>query len=78
MTGATVTIDYTNWRGERAIRRVKPVRIRFGSNEWHREPQWLLYAVDVEKRALRAFALCSIHSWSSDPSNRDVRDYEHG
>ena len=33
--GAVVTIDYTNYRGERAYRTVLPVRIWFGETEWH-------------------------------------------
>lgn len=58
-----VHIDYTNWRGERAIRVIKPLMISFGANEWHKEPQWLLYAFDVEKDAPRWFAMAAIHSW---------------
>ena len=58
-----VTIDYTNYRGERGIRRIVPQQIEFGSNEWHPEPQWLLKAWDCEKKAERLFSLGDIHRW---------------
>lgn len=61
-----VTIDYTNWRGERAERYIRPIRVEWGSNEWHPNPQWLLIAHDAEKNAERAFALSGIHSWRQD------------
>jgi len=58
-----VVIDYTNWRGERALRRIRPLRIVFANNEWHPETQWLLEALDVDKGEERAFALISVHCW---------------
>jgi predicted DNA-binding transcriptional regulator YafY len=59
-----VIIDYTNWRGERAVRRIRPVSISFENNEWHPETQWLLEAVDLVKNETRTFALKNIHSWT--------------
>jgi hypothetical protein len=58
-----VLIDYTNHRGERAIRRIIPVSIRYATSEWHTRPQWLLIAFDLDKRAHRSFALKDVHSW---------------
>jgi predicted DNA-binding transcriptional regulator YafY len=58
-----VLIDYTNWRGERRERRIRPLGLFFENNEWHPDTQWLLEAVDVESGELRTFALASIHSW---------------
>lgn len=58
-----VEIDYTNWRGERSVRRVHVFGIVFKSTEWHPEPQYLLWAVDLSKRAERYFAMRDIHSW---------------
>ena len=58
-----VTIVYTNYRGERGVRHVQPLRIEFGSNEWHPEPQWFMVAWDLEKGAERTFALRDIESW---------------
>jgi len=69
-----VTIDYTNYRGERSKRRVCPSTIFFGSNEWHPEPQWLLEAWDFEKEAFRNFAVRDIHEWlpaAVEPQTRD-------
>ena len=59
-----VQIDYTNWRGERAVRIISPRRIEFENSEWHPETQWVLYAFDMEKCEERAFALKDIHSWT--------------
>ena len=48
---------YTNWRGSIATRGVEPTGLWFGSTEWHPEQQWFLRAVDLEKDAMRDFAL---------------------
>jgi predicted DNA-binding transcriptional regulator YafY len=58
-----VAIDYTNWRGERSVRRIRPVEIFWGQNDWHPEPQWLMAATDLEKGEPRTFAMRDIHSW---------------
>lgn len=62
-----VEIDYTNWRGERSKRRIVPMSIAWENNEWHPETQWILEALDVDKRESRSFALASIHSWTPAP-----------
>jgi predicted DNA-binding transcriptional regulator YafY len=62
-----VLIEYTNYRGERSTRTIEPHAMEFGANQWHPEPQWLLYALDVDKREARAFAMSGIHSWSKAP-----------
>lgn len=62
-TKREVNVYYTNYRGETASRRILPLRIWFGSNEWHIEPQWLLDAVDIEKGSERTFAMSMIHHW---------------
>jgi len=59
-----VEINYTNWRKETGSRLIIPESISFGSTEWHPEPQWLLRALDVEKKQPRDFALNDIHSWT--------------
>lgn len=58
-----VVIDYTNHRGERSKRTIEPLTLFFGSNQWHRNPQWLLDAWDVDKQAARNFAMKDVHSW---------------
>lgn len=62
-SGGEVLIDYTNWRGERGVRRIRPLSIWFGATEFHPHPQHLLRAIDVAKDAERDFAMASIHSW---------------
>lgn len=59
-----VTIDYTNWKGERALRRIQPRALRWGQTPYHPEPQFLLRAWDLEKGAMREFALKDIHTWA--------------
>jgi hypothetical protein len=66
---ATVVIDYTNWRNVRAVRRIHPLEIRFGTSPWHTE-QWLLRAVDMDSGSVREFALQDIQSWKPYDSKR--------
>lgn len=58
--GESVTFTYRNWRGEVAERRVRIIGIRFGSTEWHPEPQLLLRAFDIDKGEEREFAVADI------------------
>jgi len=64
MSEKKVTIKYTNYRGETSDRAIIPERIWFGSTEWHKEPQWILDAFDINKNAKRGFALKDIQKWS--------------
>lgn len=57
-----VTLPYRNWRGETALRTFTPIRLWFGSDEWHPEPQWLLTAICAEKGAERDFALAGFEA----------------
>lgn len=63
-----VRILYRNYRGETAIRTVRPSRIWFGATSWHPEPQWLMEAVDLEKDAERSFALRDILCFDDNAS----------
>ena len=58
-----VSFSYTNYRNETAPRFVRPLEIRFGSSEWHPQPQWLLKAYDFDKKELREFAMKDIQDW---------------
>lgn len=65
-----IAILYENWRGETAVRHIVVggedtdcSALWFGLNEWHRVPQYLLSAWDVEKAAYRDFALSGIKAW---------------
>lgn len=55
-----VAIGYTNWRGEYGVRNICPIKVWFGSTDWHPEPQWLLTAIDMDKNAERDFAIKDI------------------
>lgn len=61
-----VFLDCTNWRGQRRVRRVEPSDIVYAATEWHPAPQWLLCALDLEKRQMRSFALAGIHGFSTE------------
>jgi predicted DNA-binding transcriptional regulator YafY len=51
-----VTFCYTNWKGVTRQRTALLYRLYWGSNEWHKEPQWLVDGFDTEARADRSFA----------------------
>lgn len=54
---AILVFEYTNYKGEKDHRRVVVNHMKFGSNEWHTEPQWLMVAADFTKKAIREFAM---------------------
>ena len=58
-----IKILYTNYRGETAIRDVIPIKIWFGSTDWHPEEGWLMDAYDIEKKNNRSFAMKDIKAW---------------
>ena len=75
--GTKVEICYTNHRGETAMRRVIPARIVFGvAAEWHIDPQWLLEAYDLDRKADRTFAMRDIHFWRAIPEDVDGQTKE--
>jgi hypothetical protein len=55
--GQTIRFVYRNWRGVVATRTAQIISLSYGVTEWHPEPQWLLQALDLEKNAVRLFAL---------------------
>jgi hypothetical protein len=57
MKGEPATLTYTNYRGETAERVIEPKSIWFGATEWHRNPQWFVRALDIDKGEMRDFAL---------------------
>ncbi len=59
-----VKILYTNWKDETRTRKILPINIEFKSTDWHKEEQWILNAIDIEKGAERGFALKDIKSWT--------------
>lgn len=58
-----VSFDYVNYRGERSRRRVRPIRMWFGSTAYHPHAQWLLEALDLDRQETRDFALADVAGW---------------
>ena len=58
-----VKIDYTNWRGERRVRVIGPLRLWYGATKYHPTPGYLLKAIDFEDRRIKDFAMTGIHQW---------------
>jgi predicted DNA-binding transcriptional regulator YafY len=61
----SVTVDYTNWRGERRERKIQPICVVFKRNRYHPEEQWILWAFDLEmeENIIKQFAMKNIHEW---------------
>lgn len=64
-TGRVVVMLYVR-RGERRTYRIVPRYIRFGSNEWHSEDQWLMVAQDISRGVEREFAMRGILALGKD------------
>ena len=58
-----VKILYTNWKNETKYRNIIPINIEFKHTEWHKEEQWILNAIDLDKSASRSFAIKDIKEW---------------
>jgi predicted DNA-binding transcriptional regulator YafY len=55
-----LVFKYKNWEGKTSIRHIIPERVYFGKTEWHPKEQWLLEAMDLDKKEKRTFALKEI------------------
>lgn len=58
-----IKILYTNWKGDTHVRNIFPKKIIFTSNKWHKEEQWCLLALDLDKKEERTFACKDIKAW---------------
>lgn len=58
-----VEIAYTNHKGKLAIRKIEPLEFYYGTSAFHKEPQWLCIALDLEKQEKRVFALNKVTTW---------------
>lgn len=58
---------YRNYKGEEGYRRATPLSIRFGTSEWHKEPQWLMLGYDMENNKQREFAMRSMSGVVGNP-----------
>ena len=63
MNSNPIKVRYTNYRGETAVRTIIPIKFLFGSNEYHKDEQWLIELYDVERKAMRVYALKEITQW---------------
>lgn len=63
MENKKIKILYTNWKKDTRYRIIIPISIEFKSTEWHKEEQWILNAMDVEKNEQRSFAMKDIKEW---------------
>jgi len=61
-----IKVIYKNWRREKGIRYILPIRIFYGSTEWHPEEQWLIEVYDLDKKAKRDYAL---NDWRGSPKS---------
>lgn len=52
-----IAFGYTNWRGKTSQRRAIPISVRYGSSDYHKEDQWLMLALDLDKDEEREFAM---------------------
>jgi predicted DNA-binding transcriptional regulator YafY len=55
--GSPVRFLYVNWKGHRAERTVLPLKVWYGRTEQHPAKQWFLKAWDLDKAAVRDFAM---------------------
>jgi len=53
----SIKVIYKNWKGEKGVRHILPIRIFYGSTEWHPEKQWLIEVYDLDRKAKRIYAL---------------------
>ena len=57
------TFIYENYKKEVSLRTVVPVKFYWGSTSYYPKEQWLLEARDIDKKAMRIFALKNIRCW---------------
>ena len=55
--GQVLRFRYKNWRGVTTDRIARIQELVYTSTEWHRQPQWLIRAIDLDIGEIRLFAL---------------------
>lgn len=63
--GVQVSFTYTNHRGITEERTIIPHRLYHGVSTFHPEPQWLLECYDMDRQAIRTYALSGIKTTST-------------
>jgi hypothetical protein len=83
-----VQILYTNWKGDRRWRLIRPYDIAYCASQWHPKAQWVIMAIDLEEEAgevgsrqrFKQFPLASIEQWvpveSSKPEQKPAYDLD--
>lgn len=73
--GNILNFLYKNYKGETSVRSVVVDQLFLGSNQWHPQNQFLLSAFDLDKRAMRCFAVkdmsnitMNINKWGESKS----------
>lgn len=66
-TDETLRFRYKNYKGEVSDRSVIPIRIVVKKSQYHNDgkPCWIMVAFDLDKEALRDFALSDIQEYYS-------------
>ncbi|MCZ7861508.1 hypothetical protein O9X98_08860 [Agrobacterium salinitolerans] len=62
-----LTCEYKNWRGEVAVRRLRPISFWYGSTEWHPTPGLMLKAFDLDKNEERDFCVADFNTSTLRP-----------
>lgn len=57
-----VSFSYMNHKGVFRRRKAIMLGVFWGSDQWHSTPQWLVKGQDLEKDAVRTFALKNIRN----------------
>jgi hypothetical protein len=60
----SIKVIYKNWKKEVGLRMIIPLSIFYGTNEYHKDEQWLLKVWDLDKNDYRTYALGDIQEWS--------------
>ncbi len=58
-----VRFTYTNWRGVKSERRVRPLDLEFKTTPWHPKRQWFIKAIDYDRKRIRYFAMKDMGKW---------------
>ena len=66
-TNQILRFKYRNYKGEISVRSVTPIRTIVKRSPYHKngEPCWIMVAIDLDKNAIRDFALHDIIEYYS-------------
>jgi predicted DNA-binding transcriptional regulator YafY len=68
MSEPCLKIEYTNYKGVRSWRTIRPIALYHGEHRpFYHGKRWLLRAWDVDRQAERVFDVHKIHGWDVPP-----------